>query len=162
MKRFSIILAFLSIVGPFLSQKNIVIDTTLQRRILEEQNIERALVDVPNLGWSKTLEKFAKEWALVLAQDEDIYHRDQSLYGENISYFYSNDLVLGVTLWNDEKSDFVYEKIGKGFAKYGHYSQVIWNTTTEVGCACAQGKSGAYYFVCNYNPPGNVTGQKPY
>jgi pathogenesis-related protein 1 len=39
---------------------------------------------------------------------------------------------------------------------------VIWKNTTQVGCGCAVSQSGAFFFVCNYDPPGNYIGQKPY
>lgn len=39
-----------------------------------------------------------------------------------------------------------------------HYTQMIWRSTTNVGCALHQGRSDDY-LVCRYSPPGNVTGQ---
>ena len=53
----------------------------------------------------------------------------------------------------------------------GHYTAVVWRTTTGVGCghhvcttASPFGTKYAYwdYWVCNYVPPGNWVGQKPY
>ena len=40
----------------------------------------------------------------------------------------------------------------------GHYSQVIWPTTTELGCALAHNKARDY-LVCRYSPPGNHFGR---
>jgi len=42
----------------------------------------------------------------------------------------------------------------------GHYTQVIWKNTTEVGCGVARSNQGEIW-VCNYNPPGNYQGQNP-
>lgn len=37
----------------------------------------------------------------------------------------------------------------------GHYTQLIWRDTEELGCAMAQGR-GSDYLVCRYYPAGNV------
>ncbi|MBO4329990.1 MAG: hypothetical protein J5820_05070, partial [Rhodocyclaceae bacterium] len=55
-----------------------------------------------------------------------------------------------------EKSIYNGEAIdNSNYLTFGHYTQMVWNTTTEIGCGykvC----SGAIQMVCNYNPPGNV------
>ena len=43
----------------------------------------------------------------------------------------------------------------------GHYTQLVWKNTTEVGCAKVTCGNQTIW-VCNYNPPGNYVGQKPY
>ena len=52
----------------------------------------------------------------------------------------------------------------------GHYTQIVWSTTTAVGCAhvsCSKNSPFGGYptwdiSVCDFSPPGNVTGQPPY
>lgn len=53
----------------------------------------------------------------------------------------------------------------------GHYTAVVWRSTTAVGCGhqvCTTrspfGSTLRYwdFWVCNYVPPGNVSGQRPY
>jgi pathogenesis-related protein 1 len=39
---------------------------------------------------------------------------------------------------------------------------VVWKNTTEVGCAMAVCPDFIQVWVCSYNPPGNVSGQKPF
>lgn len=54
--------------------------------------------------------------------------------------------------------------------KCGHYTQIVWSTTTMLGCAMTHcftnspdsGKGDWYFVVCNYKPPGNYVGRKPY
>ncbi len=50
--------------------------------------------------------------------------------------------------------------------KFSHFTQVIWQSTTEVGCAVAhcdgifgREQGPATLYVCLYNPPGNVVGE---
>ncbi len=53
----------------------------------------------------------------------------------------------------------------------GHYTQIVWRSTQKLGCGikvCTKNSPfGASfptwtYVVCNYQPPGNIIGQKPY
>jgi PadR family transcriptional regulator len=43
----------------------------------------------------------------------------------------------------------------------GHYTQIVWSNTREVGCGVAR-DSNREVWVCNYNPPGNWIGERPY
>ena len=52
----------------------------------------------------------------------------------------------------------------------GHYTQIVWSQTTAVGCAhqsCTKNSPFGGFAtweinVCDFSPPGNVTGQAPY
>lgn len=41
----------------------------------------------------------------------------------------------------------------------GHFSQVVWKETKELGVGIAESKCGLYYICCNYYPAGNVEGK---
>ena len=45
----------------------------------------------------------------------------------------------------------------------GHFTQVVWKNTKQIGCAYATGTylaySNSYYVCCNYFPAGNYYGQ---
>ena len=43
----------------------------------------------------------------------------------------------------------------------GHYTQMIWRSTLELGCGTSSGAE-IVILVCRYNPPGNMAGQTPF
>ncbi|NET40232.1 MAG: hypothetical protein F6K19_51255 [Cyanothece sp. SIO1E1] len=43
-----------------------------------------------------------------------------------------------------------------------HYTQVVWRRTNKLGCGIADHRRLGKIVVCNYDPPGNFLGQRPY
>jgi len=132
--------------------------------ILKTHNIWRKDVGVPPLTWSNELSKVAKKWALELQKQGCAFKHSKYQYGENLftgttGYF---DAEYVVSAWGSEKEFYNYKKNKcKNGEMCGHYTQMVWNNTTEVGCAkitC----NGMDIWVCEYNPPGNYIGKKPY
>jgi pathogenesis-related protein 1 len=132
--------------------------------IVAAHNQYRAEVSVPPLVWSAEVAASAQAWADQLASTRS-FHHSNSRYGENIwagtAGAYSLDEM--VTSWGDEKANFEYgtRSNSRNGGVVGHYTQIIWRNSTEVGCGLASG-GGTDYFVCQYNPPGNYVGQQPY
>ena len=44
----------------------------------------------------------------------------------------------------------------------GHYTQMVWNNTKEVGVGIGYCKTGGIIIVASYFPAGNYVGQYPY
>ncbi|CAK9298291.1 unnamed protein product [Gordionus sp. m RMFG-2023] len=61
-----------------------------------------------------------------------------------------NDIIKS---WHDEVSDFTFGVHRN--TTTGHYTQVVWGTTQEVGCAMTQCNADKIY-ACNYYPSGNI------
>jgi hypothetical protein len=40
----------------------------------------------------------------------------------------------------------------------GHFTQLVWKTTKEVGFGVARASDGSFYGVANYYPAGNLIG----
>ncbi|KAF4378489.1 hypothetical protein G4B88_027549 [Cannabis sativa] len=43
-----------------------------------------------------------------------------------------------------------------------HYTQVVWRDSTRLGCAKVHCNVEGIIVICNYDPPGNYIGQRPY
>ena len=62
-----------------------------------------------------------------------------------------------VETWYEEGKDYDYN--GDFQKGSGHFTQIVWKDTKEVGFAYAQSKNGIYYAVGHYYPPGNFIGE---
>jgi hypothetical protein len=78
---------------------------------------------------------------------------------------------MAVANWLSEQSAYDHATNSCASGKScGHYTQIVWSTTTGVGCAQAQcttnspfqGYSNWTMTVCDFSPAGNVAGQSPY
>lgn len=134
----------------------------LPSEMLNAHNRWRQQVGVPPLQWSNELADYAQAWANQLAEDDRFEHRPNNRYGENLAYFSGQRATASrvVDLWGNEVADYDYSS-NRCTGVCGHYTQIVWKTTTEVGCAVARAGNEEYW-VCNYNPPGNYVGQRPY
>jgi pathogenesis-related protein 1 len=69
-----------------------------------------------------------------------------------------------VNSWGNERADYNYKNNSCREGKMcGHFTQLVWQSTTSVGCAVAECEdSHEQIWVCQYQPAGNWIGQKPY
>ncbi|MBZ5609131.1 MAG: SCP-like extracellular [Acidobacteriia bacterium] len=132
------------------------------RDMLAAHNNVRSRVDVPPLSWSARLADRAQDWATHLLRGGRFYHRPNSNYGENLFEISGAPVSAAqvVAAWASEARDYSYRaNTCRGVC--GHYTQLIWSRTREVGCAVA-GDRRREVWVCNYDPPGNWIGERPY
>ncbi len=142
----------------------------LEKKILDVHNKERSAVGIAPLTWSNSLADGAQAWANHLATTgqfaHDPVHTGTSCtgpcYGENIAGFIKDvsEPNGGQTKWVNEKSQY---QGGPSFYAVGHYTQMVWAKTKQVGCATAPPSVYAYsILVCRYDPPGNFPNELPY
>ena len=63
-------------------------------------------------------------------------------------------------MWYDEIKKYNFRN--PGFASgTGHFTQVVWVASKEVGIAKATSKTGKHFVVARYYPAGNVIGHFP-
>ena len=135
-------------------------------QMLAVHNAERAAVGVPPLQWDPMLQASATAYAGELARTGRLVHSPRAGRGaerENLSKG-----MLGWTPeqmlrnWVVEKRNFiagVYPAVSRTgrWEDVSHYTQMIWPTTTRVGCGMARGR-GNQWLVCRYTPGGNREG----
>lgn len=127
-------------------------------------NAARAQVGVPNVAWDDTVAAFAQSYAAQRKGDCQLVHSGGGgKYGENLAGS-SGDLTGtdAVKLWVDEKANYDYNSNSCVGGECLHYTQVVWKTSIRIGCAKVKCDNGGTFIGCNYDPPGNYVGQKPY
>ncbi|KAG9791587.1 hypothetical protein ABEF95_003226 [Exophiala dermatitidis] len=140
--------------------------------ILEAHNLHRANHSATDLTWSTNLATIAGEIAATCIYGHNITAGGGG-YGQNIGAGYTPLQVpgmIGNDMYNREMPNYPgpYDSNNvdtTNFASWGHFSQIVWKGTQQVGCAtqyCPNGLTNAayaqYFTVCNYYPPGNIAG----
>lgn len=117
---------------------------------------------VPPVTWSEEIATSAQQWANHLRDTMGcgLMH-ERSGYGENLAAGSNIDAERAVDMWASEVENYTYAPEFAFGGDTGHYTQIVWRKTREIGCASAEcGDSSVV--VCRYDPPGNVLGAQPY
>jgi uncharacterized protein YkwD len=125
-------------------------------------NAIRLKLNLPPLAWSGKLAKAAQEWADTLIRGGAFRHPLKSPWGQNLAEFYRDELLPDQVVhgWASEAAGYDY-KTNRCTGTCGHYTQLVWRDTKEVGCAVAR-RGEREVWVCDYAPPGNYVGMRPY
>jgi pathogenesis-related protein 1 len=132
--------------------------------MLDAQNAVRARVGLRPFVWSDKLARAAQEWADLLVKEGSFRHRPDSPWGQNLyaimgSEYLPQQIVNG---WAAEAKDYdLATNRCKEDHICGHYTQIVWRDTKQVGCAVARGGNREVW-VCEYSPRGNHFGMRPY
>lgn len=139
------------------------------RAILDHHNKIRDDLHIPPLSWSADLAAYAQDWADSLATSNNcnLVHRENTLgYGENLFGGSSSESFKPIDAslaWYSEIQQYTYGKLDENnLNNTGHYTQMIWKNTKEVGVGIATCQDGGVIVVANYNPAGNYMGESPY
>ena len=149
--------------------------------VLDVHNRERAAVGFPLLTWSDSLAAESQSWAnhlgtlgIVCGPQGCKPVPPHGTNNENIALGPVFPADLGRTspaeyaqMWADEKVKYdAGQRSGPGI---GHYTAMVWKSTSEVGCGFVAGAvpdelgrgGGTDFLVCRYSPGGNVGIQAP-
>jgi len=150
----------------------------LRRRVAKGEEVGNPYdhpqaANMRKLVWSAKLEAKAQQWAdgCIYKHSPDVRGED---IGENIAYSSDTDLFNEEQVYKEcvEMLDGFYEEVEDFDPKYidpyvhisgtGHYTQMVWAETAEVGCGMVYYEKGdsdekkRAYLVCNYEPAGNI------
>ncbi|PNH03562.1 Protein PRY1, partial [Tetrabaena socialis] len=144
---------------------------------LDQTNAYRRLHGVQPMQWSTSLASASQAYAEVLAANQcKLVHAS---YGENLAMFSgfpppAGDCLSSVVAWYGEVVNYKWNVSQpfreNWFGKFmiGHFTQLVWKSSTSVGCGIAMGPnpttlsatrvipSVCKVIVCRYKPYGNV------
>lgn len=126
--------------------------------IIDRHNYKRSLhQDTNKLTWNDTLAYYAAEFVANYNCSSGEIEHSNYIWGENIAIGHSvNGSVSG---WYNEIKSYDFTKAEFSEAT-GHFTQVVWKNTKQVGCAVRYCNSyWGNITVCEYNEAGNWDGE---
>ena len=142
---------------------------------LNEHNYYRSLHGVLSLKLNKTLNSFAQNWADELINTGNFQHDPENRVAQTGENLYSgwrspfgpepDASKESVKAWYDEIEFYNYadseREIAAKFSKIGHFTQLIWDDTTDIGLGFAEKKDESNgmittVVVTKYWPAGNM------
>ena len=141
----------------------------LRAVMLDMHNDEREAIGIAPVTWDAALATQALTYAQELARLATFQHSSKA----------SRATPQGENLWMGSRGAFTYEEMSDAWIRekrfyrphpvtessttgdwrdVGHYTQMVWQGTTAIGCAVASNDRNDY-LVCRYSPPGNIYGQ---
>jgi uncharacterized protein YkwD len=139
---------------------------TLIKQAIAKHNEYRRKHGAPDVKHNLELSRVAQNWARNIASRNAMQHSncnwDGKRIGENIAMWGGmspeNSGAYATKMWYDEIKDYNFSRPGFSSGT-GHFTQVVWRGSTEVGFGIARSGNGSFYVVGNYYPAGNFSGQ---
>ncbi len=139
----------------------------LAMRLLAAHNSERVMVGHPALVWDPYLAASAASYGPALASLRRLVHSPRETrpgQRENLAMAWHGTMTPEqlVGMWSNEKrmlqpGIFPAVSATGRWEDVAHYTQMVWPTTTRVGCAIFSADWD--YLICRYSPPGNIDGK---
>ncbi|CAI5777517.1 peptidase inhibitor 16 [Podarcis lilfordi] len=144
-----------------------------KKLLVDLHNQYRAKVSPPaadmlKMSWDPELEAFAKDYATKCIWE---HNAERGRRGENLFAMSGDlDVTMAVDEWYNEYAFYNMTTLTCQEGQMcGHYTQVVWASSERVGCGTVfcetlefLNDTDMHLVVCNYQPPGNIKGRKPY
>ncbi|GJM85007.1 hypothetical protein PR202_ga00734 [Eleusine coracana subsp. coracana] len=130
---------------------------------LNPQNVARGMLGIGMLSWDSSVAAYAQGYAEKRMRDcKKIYSGGP--YGENIfQQGISSTASEAVFSWLGQNRNY---NCSSNTCATGQtcddYTQLMWTNSKKVGCASVACADGGTFITCNYDPPGNKPGERPY
>ncbi|XP_078503496.1 cysteine-rich venom protein TEL1-like [Lissotriton helveticus] len=131
------------------------------------RHVKPTATNMLKMVWNKEAAANAVNWTLKCVFEHSATSEraiNTSGCGENIfSSNHPTNWSTAIMAWYKEVDKFTYGTLTGPWYAVGHYTQIVWANTYQIGCAAGSCKEG-YYLVCQYCPAGNYAGQieRPY
>ena len=135
-----------------------------QKSALEAHNKYRAKHHVGKLVLNQELCDIAQKYAEKLARTGNFAHSNGSFHGDNMGenlFACYGMKITGKMMtddWYNEVNQYNFNNPGY-ISGTGHFTQIVWKESKQVGFGYAQARDGYYYGVANYYPAGNFIGE---
>lgn len=136
---------------------------------LYRAQVSPSAANMLQMRWDEELAAFAKAYAQQCVWG---HNKERGRRGENLFAITDEgmDVPRAVEEWYLEQEHYNLSAASCDPGQMcGHYTQVVWAKTEKIGCGShfcekLQGveETNIHLLVCNYEPPGNVKGQRPY
>ena len=159
------LVAWLALAAPAVAQPP---PDPIAARLLAAHNRERANFGFPPLVWDPLLASSAAAYGPTLASLGTLQHsprqsrpgQRENLWKGSRGYFTPEQMV---GLWIAERRYFrpgIFPNVSTtgNWMDVSHYTQLVWPTTTRLGCAIHSTRS-TDFLICRYSPPGNIDGR---
>ena len=180
----NIIIPLLFIAALIINASSFATENISKKGVISTHNEFRNKHKLTPVTWSQDLAEYAQQWVDHLSQTKNcaMTHRPnnetsafQQIYGENLFWSSALEYEDGTTevetftakeiieTWASEEDFYNYEtNTCMDDADCGHYTQIVWHETKQVGCAVAVCEDKSQVWACNYSPRGNYLGEWPY
>ena len=141
-----------------------------EERVLAAHNRERNALGIAPLRWNPELAVAARGWADHLARTGAFEHapEQEEPQGENLWAGTRGRYALEAMVdgWVREKRHYRHGLFPNNsdtgrVEDVGHYTQLMWRSSTHVGCAVTANPREEF-LVCRYSEGGNVIGEQPF
>ncbi|XP_030070782.1 GLIPR1-like protein 1 [Microcaecilia unicolor] len=149
-----------------------ITDPEFVKLYVDEHNKYRSAVNPPAsdmlyMTWDPSLARVARSWGRRCVFEHNVFIRSGKIHptfksiGENLWKGGGYPGRHAISAWYSEVQHYDYSR-HKCTDVCGHYTQVVWASSYKLGCAAVKCKGHSVTVICNYGPPGNYRGVKPY
>lgn len=117
----------------------------------------------PLLVWNDDLATKAQAWCNKMAGDDRMMHQPASAragQGENLAGAWGQPMTgkKATDDWYNEINNYNFADPKMSKTPVGHFTQVVWKGSRQIGAAMATSATGWHFVVARYRPGGNMRG----